>query len=86
MLRTKQDVKMTFGVYGEIIIPKGTRITNMTALGLDPKYNFVEDLSWIPTHYNGIKQYGLIHDATFYGINVPAEFVEDAEEKQKRMI
>jgi len=76
MLQTNQDVTMTYREYGEITIPKGTRLTHNTAMGKDLNYNFVDDLSWIPL-VDGIKQFGLIHDATYYGINIPKEFVED---------
>jgi hypothetical protein len=62
--------------YGMLTIPKGTKITNMTAIGYDPLYNFVDDFSWVPTHEDGTKQYGLLHDLKYYGINVPKEFVK----------
>ena len=53
-----------------ITIPKGTRVTNQTALGIDPNYNFIDDLSWIPK-----EQAALRHDAYYHGINIPQEFV-----------
>ena len=68
---------MEFMNYGKITIPKGTRITHKTACGVDESYNFVADLNWIPLHDNGVKQYGLIHDATYRGINISKEFVEE---------
>jgi hypothetical protein len=74
---TKEELKIKFRDYGEIIIPKGTRTTNKTACGIDENYNFVDNLSWIPTHDNGVKQYGLIHDATYYGINIPKDKIEE---------
>ena len=74
---TSQDVKMKFRDYGEITIPKGTRLTHQTALGVDKNYNFVSDLSWILPYADGTKQHGLIHDAIHYGINIPVAFVVD---------
>lgn len=68
---TTQDVTLEFMHHGEITIPKGTRVTNQTALGVDENYNFVDDLSWIDSPI-------LRHDATYYGINVPKEFVTEA--------
>ena len=78
MKQLKHDVTMNFRDYGEITIPKGTRVTNNTACGVDPNYNFVADLSWIPLHDDGkTKQYGLIHDATYYGINIDKKHIEE---------
>jgi hypothetical protein len=76
MLVTKEEIKMNFMGY-EIVIPKGIKTTNQTACGIDEKYNFIDDLSWVPTCENGLKQYGLIHDATYYGINIPRNLLEN---------
>ena len=79
MKQTNQQIEMNFKGY-DIVIPKGTRVTSQTAMGVDNNYNFIADLSWIPTINVGgkeIKQFGLIHDATYYGINVPKEMVEE---------
>ena len=79
MKQTNQEVKMHFRGH-DITIPKGTRITNKTAIGIDEKYNFVADLNWIPPVEIGgkqIKNYTLIHDATYYGIDVPAQYVSE---------
>jgi len=58
---------------GKIIVPKGTRLTNKTACGIDEKYHFVDDLSFMPGNSttNCAK-----HDATYYGIDVPKEYVD----------
>lgn len=77
MKQTKQDVSIDFKGYGKITVPKGTRVTSQTACGVDPNYNFVADLSWIPLHDNGCKQFGLIHDATYYGINIDKKYIEE---------
>ena len=74
-MKTKQPVKISFREYGEITVPKGTRLTHRTACGIDKNYHFVDDLSWINRDYPQINKV-LMHDATYYGINVPAEFVD----------
>ena len=76
MAKTNQEIRMHFKPSGsllgyDIVIPKGTRVTHQTAMGFDPNYNFIDDLSWIPK-----EQYGLRHDATYYGINVDAKYVD----------
>ena len=76
---TNQEIQMNFKGY-EITIPKGTKITNKTAMGYDENYNFISDLSWIKhVEFNGqmIPQYGLVHEATYYGISIPKEKVEE---------
>lgn len=71
----KQDVTVNFRNYGEITVPKGTPITHNTAVGYSDEYHFVNDLNWIDTKYPEIS--GLLrHDAFYYGIDIPAEFIE----------
>lgn len=77
-MRTKQDVTIKFRDYGEITIPKGTKTTNQTACGINNKYNFVNEFDWIKTKYPKIDRF-LRHDAIFYGINIPAEFIQHDE-------
>lgn len=77
MLKTNQDVSIEFMQYGKITIPKGTRLTNKTAMGIDAKYNFVDDLDWIDEKYPDISEI-LKHDAFYYGINIPVEYVENS--------
>jgi hypothetical protein len=74
-MKTKQDVTIKFRDYGEITVPKGTRLTHRTASGIDKNYHFVDDLKWIDTNYpkiNGILKF----DATYYGIDIPKKFVD----------
>ncbi len=73
-MRTSQDVTINFRNYGEIIVPKGTKLTHNTACGIDESYHFVEDLSWIKRDYPEVSSI-MLHDATYYGINIPIEFV-----------
>jgi len=67
---TKEEIKMNFKGY-DIIIPKGTAITHQTACGYDEKYNFINDLSFIPKDMPLLK-----HDAFYYGIDIPADKIE----------
>ena len=78
--QTNQVIEMEFMGH-DIVIPKGTKITNLTASGIDENYNFIEDLSWIPQlDFNGekVNNFSLIHDATYRGISIPKEKVEIA--------
>lgn len=74
---TSQDVIVNFRNYGEITVPKGTRLTNKTAMGVDKeeKYFFVEDFKWM---YRDYPEYANIleHDAAYYGINIPKKYIE----------
>ena len=74
MAVTKQDVKISFMVFGEIVVPQGTRITHKTATGIDYDYNFVDEFGWIDRDYPTVANI-LKMDARNYGINIPAEFV-----------
>lgn len=78
MLVTKEEIIMEYRDFGKITIPKGTRTSHHTACGIDENYNFITDLSWIPL-VNGIKQHGLILDATHYGINIKKELLEEKD-------
>ena len=46
---TVNSVTINFRNYGEITIPKGVLVTNETAMGIDDKYNFVDEFDWIDT-------------------------------------
>jgi hypothetical protein len=72
---TSKDYTTKFKNYGEITVPKGTKVTHWTANGYDENYHFVEDLSWVKKYDDGSLQYGLLHDLTYYGLNVPKEFI-----------
>jgi len=71
MTRTNKEIKMNVFGY-DIVIPKGTKTTHNTAMGYDESYNFIDDFSWIRKD-----QGGLLHDATYYGINIPKKYVEE---------
>ncbi len=76
---TSKDYEIHFKVvntdYGVITVPKGTRVTNQTAMGIDKNYHFVSDKSWVKPHDDGTPQYGLLHDIEYYGIDVPEEYI-----------
>jgi len=78
-MKTIKDYKVDFKVansdYGTLTIPKGTSVTNQTAMGIDKNYHFVNDFSWVKKHECGTIQHGLLHDLKHYGINVPKEYV-----------
>jgi hypothetical protein len=71
MKRTKQEIKMNFRGY-DITIPKGTATTHNTALGEDKNYNFINQFDWVPKNMPLLK-----HDAVYYGIDIPAELIEE---------
>jgi hypothetical protein len=74
-MKTNQDVTINFKDYGEIVVPKGTQLTYQTATGHDRKYHFVNEFGWIRRNYPKINLL-LYHDANYYGIDIPKEFVD----------
>ena len=74
---SEQIIVSDYRGYGELVIPKGTEVTNLTASGHDENYNFINDFSFIPPYSDGTKQSGLIHDLTYYGYNVDKSLVEE---------
>jgi len=74
--RTSREVKMRFSGY-DITIPKGTAISNMTALGYDERYNFVADYEmWAPKLPDGSIAEILKRDIEFRGILISEHDVE----------
>lgn len=74
-MRTSQDVTLSFMDYGNITVPKGTRLTHQTAMGIDKNYHFVAEYKWIEENYPDISRV-LKHDVYYYGINIPKEYVQ----------
>lgn len=74
-MKTKESIEVNFKHYGKITIPKGIKTSNMTAVGKDFNYNFVNEFEWINKSYPDISNI-LIHDAIHYGINIPIEYLE----------
>lgn len=50
-METNKDYTVNFRIFGKITVPKGTKVSNMTACGHDPNYNFVSEFSWIDRNY-----------------------------------
>ena len=71
-----KDYTVEFRDYGVVTVPKGTRTTHQTAMGIDENYNFVNEFDWVKSHEDGTKQYGLLMDLSTYGLDVPKEFVK----------
>jgi len=74
-MKTNKDYTFKYRDYGTITIPKGTRLTHRTALGIDKNYHFVDEYQWIHDNYSSFAAL-LKHDVMHYGINVPKEFVD----------
>ena len=76
---TANSVTVNFRHYGEIVVPKGVVVTNETAMGIDDKYNFVNEFDWIDTDYPHIARL-LKWDAQYHGINIPKEYIITQED------
>lgn len=77
---TANPVIIDFRNYGKITIPKGVLVTNETAMGIDDKYNFVDEFDWIDADYPQIARL-LKMDAQNYGINIPKEYIITQEDE-----
>lgn len=62
----------------DVVVPVGSKVSNKTACGYDDGYRFWEDFR----NTVDSKRYGLLHDLTHYGVNVPAECCESYEENE----
>lgn len=77
---TANSVTVNFRHYGEIVVPKEVIVTNETAMGIDDKYNFVDEFDWIDTNYPQIARL-LEMDAQNYGIDIPQEYIITQEDE-----
>lgn len=77
---TANSVTVNFRHYAEIVVPKGVVVTNETAMGIDDKYNFVDEFDWIDTNYPQIARL-LKMDAQNYGIDIPQEYIITQEDE-----
>ena len=77
-METNQDYRIENfrDKYPPITVPKGTKLTHQTAMGIDKNYHFVNEYGWIKRDYPEIAGI-LIHDVVYYGINIPKEFVTE---------
>ena len=90
-MKTSKEYKVHFKAantdYGILTIPKGTLLTHQTANGFDEKYHFVNEFSWVELTEDGTKQFGLLHDLEYRGINVPKEYVSyDMQDWQLKIL
>ena len=67
-MRTNKEIKIRFKDQ-DITIPKGTKVTNQTAMGYDPKVFFIDEFEWL-------KNSMLRHDAEYYGISIDKKDVK----------
>lgn len=74
-MTTSKPYTTNFMQYGEITVPSGVRLTHKTACGIDKNYHFVDQFDWVKTNYPQVASVLLI-DLTYYGLNVPKEFVK----------
>jgi len=76
-MKTNKDITGSWFGHEEMTIPKGTRVTNLgCGEPLASGHYFIDDLSWVPRHEDGLKRYGFLHDAAYYGIPVTEEDVQ----------
>jgi hypothetical protein len=82
---TKQDIELV--AYGyNLLIPAGTQTTHNTAMGIDYNYNFVLNTSDVLFKWSDEEEYIKVNhkevpilydDIHHYGINIPAEMIEE---------
>ena len=76
MTRTAREYTTQYRDHGSVTVPAGTRTTHNTACGIDENYNFVDNFTWVKPYPDGTLRHGLIHDLTYYGLNVPPDYLE----------
>ena len=75
MKTSKEYTIKNFMGFGKITVPKGVKLTHITAMGIDENYHFVDSFGWIDENYPSFANI-LKMDARNYGINIPIEYVE----------
>jgi hypothetical protein len=65
--------------YPPFVVPAGTRVSHMTAMGEDPNYHFVDEFEWVKK--SSIAEWChnwdfVISDMKTYGIDIPKEYVQ----------
>lgn len=77
-METAEDYTLHYIVantdYGMITIPKGTKVTHQTAIGIDKRYHFVDEFGWIYKNYPTVANL-LQSDMSSYGLNVPKSLI-----------
>lgn len=77
--KTIKPYPVEFGGY-EFVIPAGSTVSNRTASGYDDNYHFWVDFHAVAEQLTGFKRSFLVHDLTYYGLNIPAEYCEPYKE------
>ena len=72
MFITTKDYITKFKGY-DITVPKGSKATNMTAIGVDDNYRFWIDYQKVAKKLTGFADSILAHDLKHYGLNIPKE-------------
>jgi hypothetical protein len=73
--KTIKEFKTNYKGY-DLVIPKGSTVTNQTALGPDDNYHFWNVSLEYVEKITGVKNSILLFDLAHYGLNIPAEFCE----------
>lgn len=73
-MKTSKSYTTEFRNYGTVTVPAGTKVSHQTAMGLDTRYNFVDEFGWVKKSYPDYYEL-LIMDLKQYGLNVPADHV-----------
>ena len=76
--RTIKDYVVTYDGY-ELVVPKGSIVSNYTACGYDDNYRFWQDFLAIAEEQTGLKCSTLAEDLSYRGLNIPAEYCEPYE-------
>lgn len=74
-MKTIKDYTTKFKDFGIVTVPKGTKVTNNTAMGHDINYHFVNSFDWVDQNYKSVANI-LKMDLQSYGLNVPKEYVK----------
>ena len=70
--RTTEDYKVkAFG--WDIVVPKGSLVSNSTATGPDDNCRFWEDWKKVTEEVTGTTNSILAHDINYHGLNLPAK-------------
>jgi hypothetical protein len=73
--KTIKEYKVNYNGY-DLIIPVGSTVNNRTACGNDDNYRFLQNFNDLAEKVTTYKHSMLLHDLTYYGLNIPAEFCE----------
>jgi len=77
-IKVSKTIKIYKAVFKDYVftIPKGAKVTNLTASGPDDSYHFWYDFEEYVTKLTGTNDSMLAFDLKHYGLNFPADFCE----------